>query len=66
MYVGHVALGMTITSVGLGFQRDKSTVLHACRKVEDMRDDPAFDFVVGRMERLARIMARTSPVMKGN
>lgn len=52
MYVGHVTLGMTMTAVGAGFGRDKSTVVHACHTIEDMRDDDEFDLVVARVERL--------------
>jgi len=53
MYVAHVALGMTMTQVGRGFGRDRSTVLHACHLVEDMRDEADFDRIVGTVERVA-------------
>lgn len=55
MYVSHVTLGMTMTAVGAGFGRDKSTVVHACHTIEDMRDDEDFDLIVARVERLVTV-----------
>lgn len=55
MYVGHVALGLKMTEVGAGFGRDKSTVVHACHTIEDMRDDEDFDLIVARVERLVSV-----------
>lgn len=53
MYVCHVAIGMTMQEVAIGFQRDRSTVVHACHLIEDMRDDSDFDILVGTVERIA-------------
>lgn len=55
MYVGHVTLGLKMTEVGAGFGRDKSTVVHACHTIEDMRDDEDFDLIVARVERLVSV-----------
>lgn len=55
MYVSHVALGLTMTQVGRGFGRDRSTVMHACHLVEDMRDDGEFDHIVATVERIAAV-----------
>lgn len=55
MYVSHVVLGLTMTDVGRGFGRDRTTVLHACHLIEDMRDDPEFDRMVAMTERVAKI-----------
>ena len=55
MYIAHVTLGMKMTAVGAGFGRDKSTVVHACHTIEDMRDDEEFDGIVARVERLVAI-----------
>lgn len=43
MYLAHVCCRMTLTDVGLMFGRDRTTVAHACLKVEYRRDDPSFD-----------------------
>ncbi|MGN6585722.1 MAG: helix-turn-helix domain-containing protein [Rhizobiaceae bacterium] len=53
MYVGHVALGLSMNEIGRGFQRDRTTVLYACHLVEDMRDDDDFDRIVSIMEKVA-------------
>lgn len=51
MYLGHVVFGLNLTRVGRGFGRDRATARHACRLVEDRRDDPVFDAAVSRLER---------------
>ncbi|MFP1631603.1 helix-turn-helix domain-containing protein [Zhengella sp. ZM62] len=53
MYVAHVALQLTMGEVGKGFGRDRTTVVHACHLIEDLRDDPEFDAIAGRVEYLA-------------
>lgn len=53
MYVTHVALGVSQSEVGRGFGRDRTTVLHACHLVEDLRDDAEFDRLVTTTERIA-------------
>lgn len=53
MYVAHVALGLSMNEVGRGFGRDRTTVLHACHLVEDMREDGEFDRIVAMTERVA-------------
>lgn len=52
MYLCHVGAGRSLTDVGLFFGRDRTTVAHACRLIEDRRDDPVFD---GRLDELERI-----------
>ncbi len=53
MYVAHVSLGLKMREVGYGFVRDRTTVMHACHLVEDMRDDPEFDRMVLTVEKIA-------------
>ncbi len=50
MYVANVVLGINMTMIGQGFGRNKSTVIHACHIIEDMRDDDEFDSLVARLE----------------
>jgi len=50
MYVANVALGINMTMIGQGFGRNKSTVVHACHLIEDMRDDEEFDLLIARLE----------------
>lgn len=54
MYVAHVVLRINMTDIGEGFGRDKSTVVHACHTIEDMRDDRDFDRIVAHFEALTR------------
>lgn len=58
MYVAHVVLGLSMNEVGRGFGRDRTTVLHACHLVEDMREDMEFDRIVAMTERVARAALR--------
>jgi chromosomal replication initiation ATPase DnaA len=50
MYLAHVTLGMTLLGAGHLFGRDRTTASHACRVVEDLRDDPGFDALLRAME----------------
>jgi hypothetical protein len=52
MYVCHVALRLTFTDIAQGFGRDRTTVAHSCARVEDRRDEHAFDDLVGAVERV--------------
>ncbi|MCP5432292.1 MAG: chromosomal replication initiator DnaA [Alphaproteobacteria bacterium] len=50
MYLCHVVFGMSLTEVGRAFGRDRTTAAHACRLVEDLRDDALLDAWLGRLE----------------
>ena len=50
MYLAHVALGLSYTEVAGGFDRDRTTAAYACRLVEERREDPAVDAVLGSLE----------------
>lgn len=52
MYLSHVVLGQSLTSIGIVFHRDRTTVSYACGLIEDLRDDPEFDGEVCRLETL--------------
>lgn len=54
MYLAHVACGYSLTEVGILFQRDRTTAAHACRKIEDCRDDPDLDFCLDCLESAVR------------
>lgn len=51
MYISHTRLGLSYTAVGFAFGRDRTTAAHACRTVEERREDPAVDAVVDLLER---------------
>lgn len=50
MYLAHVTCGLNLTDVGRCFDRDRTTVAHACEQVEDRRDVPATDLALDYME----------------
>lgn len=52
MYVAHTSFGMAMSEVAAGFGRDRTTVMHACHLVEDMRDDEEFDAIISSFERI--------------
>lgn len=54
MYLAHVACGYSLTEVGILFERDRTTAAHACRKIEDCRDDPDLDFCLDCLESAVR------------
>lgn len=56
MYLAHVVCGLTMTDVGRMFGRDRTTVAHACHKVEQRRDHLQFD-------RALDLLAWAVPVM---
>jgi len=50
-YLAHVVLGLSLTDAGCLFGRDRTTASHACRVVEDRRDDPDLDAKLDLIER---------------
>lgn len=57
MYVAHVGFSLSFETVGRAFGRDRTTVAHACRVVEDGRDDIWFDCRVATLELICRAAA---------
>lgn len=51
MYLAHVTFGFTLGEVGRLYNRDRSTVGYACRKFEDLRDNPRHDRMLDQLER---------------
>ena len=54
MYLAHVGFGLDFATIGACFQRDRTTVAHACRVVEDRRDDIWFDCRMAALELVCR------------
>jgi len=50
MYIAHVGLGLSLTDTGALFGRDRTTAAHACRVVEDRRDDHELDRLLDAIE----------------
>ncbi|WP_300529615.1 helix-turn-helix domain-containing protein [Maricaulis sp.] len=54
MYLAHIAFGLPLTRVAHAFGRDRSTAAYACHRVEDERDDRAFDTCLDQLEACLR------------
>jgi len=61
MYLAHVSFGLSLTEVGNVFARDRTTVAHACCRIEDLRDDPRFDRSLDLLEGVLRFLAPSNP-----
>ena len=67
IYLGHVVFGLSLTRLAQGFGRDRTTAGHACRTIEEWREDPAIDQVFGLLEAAcceALAGARNAPGMR--
>jgi hypothetical protein len=54
MYLCHVVGRLTMREVALEFERERSTVSHACHAVEDRRESPVFDAQLTYLEQALR------------
>lgn len=61
MYLVHVILGRTYSQVGQFFGRDRTTVAHACARIEDQRDSRSFDEEVAAFEEAIGASGSTRP-----
>lgn len=43
MYLCHVVGQLSLSEISFAFERDRTTVAHACHAIEDRRDSPIFD-----------------------
>lgn len=60
IYSAHTVAGLSLDRAGRLFGRDRTTAAHACRVVEDRRDDPEIERRVATVETALRGWARTS------
>jgi chromosomal replication initiation ATPase DnaA len=51
IYLNHTRLGLNYAEAASPFGRDRTTAAHACRRVEDRREDPRIDAIVDVLER---------------
>ena len=59
MYLAHVVLGMTMSEIAHAFGRDRTTASHACRRIEDLRENAQFDRSIAWLE--AKLAAGEMP-----
>ena len=55
MYLLHTSLSAPYGVVAAMFGRDRTTVSHACRTIEDLRDDPMHDDFIRRLEEVVEL-----------
>jgi len=60
MYLAHVDLGLSLRDIGAYFGRDRTTVAHACARIEDRRDDPHWARLLDHLEHALREWCRFS------
>ena len=58
MYLARMSLKLGARETARGFGRNHRAVVHACRRIEEAREDPAFDRTVEWLEMLVRRAAR--------
>lgn len=56
MYLAHIVFSMSMSEVGRGFGRDRSTACYAIQRVEAMRDDPELNRTLGWLEATLRVV----------
>jgi chromosomal replication initiation ATPase DnaA len=54
MYLARMVLKLGLRDTARAFQRAHPTVAHACRRIEEAREDPVFDRTVEWLEMLVR------------
>lgn len=54
IYLTHITFHWPLARVAFAFGRDRTTCGHACRKIEDMREDAAFDRRLADLEACLR------------
>lgn len=62
IYLARTRLGLSFTEAGRLFRRDRTTAAHACRRIEETRDDAVFDALIDRLDATVagRLAARDS------
>ena len=58
MYLAHVTFGLSYSEVGRAFGRDRTTTAHACQLIEERRDDPAVEAILGSLENACAALRR--------
>lgn len=54
IYLTHITFHWPLARVAFAYGRDRTTCGHACRKIEDMREDAAFDRRLAELEACLR------------
>ncbi len=57
IYLAHVGFGLNYTHLSEAFGRDRTTIRHACFRIEDARDDLRLDRALDCLEGALRLQA---------
>ncbi|MGC6476549.1 MAG: helix-turn-helix domain-containing protein [Parvibaculales bacterium] len=49
-YLCHIIFSQTLSNIGIIFKRDRTSVSHACQRVEFLRDEAAHDLAIDYLE----------------
>lgn len=63
MYLAHVTFALSHRRIATLFRRERTTVAHACRTVEDRRDEV---WLEARLRRLEAVVSREAEVSHGH
>lgn len=58
IYLLHTSLSIPYGVLARLFRRDRTTVAHACRTIEDLRDNPAKDNAISKLEGILELLAQ--------
>lgn len=58
MYLCRLAFDMSLTEIAETFGRDRTTAAYAVRRIEEAREDPEFDRMLGRLETALQRLVR--------
>jgi len=61
IYLAHVNFNWPLLRVAFAFNRDRTTCGHACHRIEDMREDAAFDARMSVLEACVKQAPDTIP-----
>lgn len=59
-YLLHTSLSFPLVEIAQIFGKDRTTIGHACRLIEDLRDEAEFDGFVSKLEKVTHLVARIS------
>ncbi len=58
IYLMHTVLSFPLVKIARVYKKDRTTIGHACRVIEDLRDNPAFDDKIIELEEIVQTALR--------
>jgi len=55
-YLLHTGLSMTLSEIAVILSKDRTTIGHSCRVIEDLRDDPKFDDQISEFDETIKLV----------